>query len=209
VIEYILQEYSIVSSTLSSITKAMKQLHYYPWLQRILRFTPFRRPVSDPGAIVGPFVRPGMVAVAIEPYPGFLSIPLAHRVGKEGGVVSVTLYRKSPSRLRRQVKRYGTNDFIDYHFTSADQFSSGAFTKPADIAFCISAVHQVSDTKQLFCELYTALRPAGTLLIMESVWRMSAKRYQEIVTEAEEAGFIGRPGPDLRGQFSTLLVRLC
>jgi predicted methyltransferase len=187
----------------------MEQPKLYSMLQRVLRYAPFRRRESDPLGIVGSLVRPGMTVVAVEPYPGFLSRTLAELVGKEGSVISVTAYKGLPGRPVRQQKRCSGGDRIVFRFTPADLFTIGTLADAADSAFCSSTLHRIPDTARLFGELHAALRPAGTLLITEPVHSMTGKKYGEVVTIAEDAGFIGRPGPEIRGTFSTLLVRLC
>jgi ubiquinone/menaquinone biosynthesis C-methylase UbiE len=67
-----------------------------------------------------------------------------------------------------------------------------------DFALAFWMVHEVSDAKKLFLQIYRILKPTGTLLIAEPRIHVSSTRFEEIISFAKESGFMIHDTPRIR-----------
>ena len=65
-----------------------------PWWIGWLLINPLRRFAHDPDRIVGPYLKPGMLAVDLGCAMGHFSLPMARMVGPAGRVVCIDVQAK-------------------------------------------------------------------------------------------------------------------
>ena len=87
--------------------------------------------------------------------------------------------------------------------------NSGTPEATADLVIGIRMTGVVPAEAELIQEIHAVMRPAGTLMICEPVWRIRKRQFNGMLSVAEEQGFIGRPGPAVPGYHTALMVRTC
>jgi len=155
----------------------------------------FRRLAHDPIRILSPFLQEGDTAFDVGCGPGFFAIPMARMVGERGSVVAVDIQPNMLERTRRRAERAGVAGRIRLHLAAAD--SLGLDVK-ADFALAFWMAHEVDDLKRFFTEIQAALKPQGSLLLVEPRGHVPERRYTEIVAAALSAGFEARETRPIR-----------
>ena len=146
----------------------------------------FRRMVHDPARILGPFLREGDTAIDVGSGPGFFTVPMARLVGEHGLVVAVDIQPKMLEKTRRRAERAGVAARIRFQLATTD--SLGLDVK-ADFALVFWMAHEVDEPGRFFAEIRAALKPAGSLLLVEPRGHVTERRFAEIVAAALSAGF--------------------
>jgi ubiquinone/menaquinone biosynthesis C-methylase UbiE len=144
-----------------------------------------RRLAHDPVAILGPFLKEGDTAVDVGSGPGFFSVPMARMVGERGLVVAVDIQPKMLEKTRRRAERAGVAGRIRLHLATANGL--GLDVK-ADFALAFWMAHEVDDLGRFFAEIRAALKPGGSLLLVEPRGHVTERRFAEIVAGALSAG---------------------
>jgi predicted methyltransferase len=78
-------------------------------------------------------------------------------------------------------------------------------TDQVDFALAFWMVHEVSDTRTFFSQVYSILKPAGTFLIAEPKMHVTRTRFEEILSCARETGFMATATPAVRFSRSVVL----
>ncbi len=159
-----------------------------PWWLGWFLISPVRRFAHDPGRIVGPFLRPGMLAVDFGCGMGHFSLPMARMVGRSGRVVCVDVQEKMLAGLRRRAAKAGLADRMDLRGVTMGETGLSDLSGRADFILLMFVVHEVPDPGRLFRDLAAALAPGGRLLLAEPVFHVREKAFTETVAAAEKAG---------------------
>lgn len=138
---------------------------------------PLRRYLHDPRKIVFPYLREGMTAVDIGCGIGFFSRGMAKIVGDGGTVIAVDLRQKMLEITRKRAGKDGVADRLQ--FIRSEQGDIGV-TVQADLVLAFWMVHEVDDTRTFFEQVYSILKPSGTLLIAEPKMHVTRTRFEEI-----------------------------
>jgi ubiquinone/menaquinone biosynthesis C-methylase UbiE len=146
----------------------------------------FRRVAHDPIRVLSPYVRDGDVVLDIGSGPGFFAIPLARLVGDGGLVVAVDIQPKMLEKTRRRAVRAGVAGRIRLHLATTEGLGLDA---KADFALVFWMAHEVEDLGRLFSEIFIALSPGGSVLLVEPLAHVSERRFEEILSAASGAGF--------------------
>jgi 2-polyprenyl-3-methyl-5-hydroxy-6-metoxy-1,4-benzoquinol methylase len=166
-----------------------------PWWLGYVLASPVRRLFDPPERLLAPLVRSGMTVLEPGCGMGYFSLPLARMVGETGRVVAVDLQPRMIAGLRRRAARAGLADRITASVCGADDLGLGGRESFADLAVAMHMVHEVPDQERLLRQLQAALRPGGTLLVVEPRGHVSPGDLDRTVAIAERAGFTctGRP----------------
>lgn len=128
--------------------------------------SPERKQWHDPEVILdGAGVRPGMVVADIGSGPGFLTIPLALRVGTDGKVLAVDVAPEMLERLRERAAEAEAGNVET--LLSPD---GGPLPIPAgslDAAVMVNVLHEVDARDALLRDLLGALKAGGALGLVE------------------------------------------
>ncbi len=160
-----------------------------PWWLGYALASPVRRLFMDPERLLRPLVRPGMTVLEPGCGMGFFSLPLARLVGPGGRVVCVDLQRKMIEGLRRRAKRAGLLDRIDTVVCEPSDLRTGAWAGQVDLALALHMVHEIPDVAGFLRQIHAALRPGGTLLIVEPKGHVTREQFEATVQAARAAGF--------------------
>lgn len=140
----------------------------------------------DPARVLGRFLKEGDTALDIGCGPGYFTIPMARMVGDRGLVVAVDIQQEMLERTRRSAERAGVAGRVRLHLAAED--SLGLDLK-ADFALVFWMAHEVDRLEHFFGEILAALKPEGSLLLVEPKVHVPERRYAEIVAAAKSVGF--------------------
>lgn len=160
-----------------------------PWWLGPLLASPIRRLLESPERLLRPFVMPGMTVIEPGCGMGFFSLMLARLVGPGGRVVCVDLQPRMIAGLRRRARRAGLQDRIRASVCPPGDLCLADVAVAADVAVVIHMLHEVPDQARLLADLHAALRPGGTLVILEPKGHVSHARFAASIDLAVRAGF--------------------
>jgi ubiquinone/menaquinone biosynthesis C-methylase UbiE len=169
--------------------------HICPWWLAYTFDNPIRRYFHDPQAIVKAYLREGMTAIDIGCGMGYFSRSMAKIVGEAGKVISADLQQEMLDVTRKRAEKDGVAQRIRFVRVKEDNL---LVTDDVDFALAFWMVHEVSDTKNLFLQIYRILKPTGTLLIAEPKIHVSSCRFEEIISFARASGFTIHDTPRIR-----------
>jgi ubiquinone/menaquinone biosynthesis C-methylase UbiE len=172
-----------------AITPASCPHRICPWYLGYLLASPVRRLLENPERMLRPYVRPGMTVLEPGSGMGFFSLPLARLVGPDGRVVCVDLQQRMIDGLRRRARKAGVLDRIETAVCNADDLGIGAWACRIDLALVIHVIHEVPDEGRFLRQIHAALRPGGTLVVIEPKGHVTPARFEETLALADAAGF--------------------
>ena len=120
---------------------------------------------------------------------GFFSIPLARMVGSDGKVICADIQEKMLNILKKRAIKAGVAERITTVLCGHDTLNLNKFSGKIDFAFAFAVVHEVSDTKGFFTEIYNLLKPGALFLIAEPTAHVSKTEFKESISLAEQIGF--------------------
>jgi SAM-dependent methyltransferase len=177
-----------------------------PWWMGWALASPLRRLAQDPGAIVSPYVRPGMTVLEPGPAMGFFTLELARRVGEGGRVVAVDLQPRMLAGLRRRAERAGLAGRIEARLATETSLGIDDLAGKVDLVFAFAVVHELPDAGRFFAEVRRVLGPGGRVLVAEPAGHVGAVEFEETLAAARRAGFRVEPGPTIRRSLSAVLA---
>ncbi len=179
--------------------------HVCPWYLGYLLASPLRRLFEKPDRLLQPFVRPGMTVLEPGCGMGFFSLPIARLAGAGGRVVCVDLQQKMIDGLRRRAQRAGLLDRIETVVCQPGDLGVAAWTGKLDLALAIHVVHEVPDAVDFLRQIGAALRPGGSLVILEPSGHVTEAQFEATLAAARAAGFTIAASSPIAGRLSVLL----
>lgn len=177
----------------------MPKSHVFPWWAGYLLLSPLRKRSVDPEALLGPYVREGMIVLDAGCAMGFFSLPLAKLAGPSGRVVCVDMQKRMIASLKRRALKAGLAGRIDARLCSSNSLMLGDLPGRIDFALAFGVIHEVPDRGRFLGELHCALARGGRLLIAEPRLPVPAGDFRETVDEAGMRGFLIEREWALRG----------
>jgi ubiquinone/menaquinone biosynthesis C-methylase UbiE len=177
------------------------------WLGYLLA-SPLRRLLQDPEKILGPWVKPGMMALDVGCAMGFFSLPLARMVGERGKVICVDLQAKMLRSLRKRALKAGIADRINPRLCEEDSLGLEEFAKKIDFALAYAVIHEVPDARSFFGEISKAMKSGSKFLVAEPKWHVSAEEFETTLSMAGEKGFQVVERPRIPMSHSALLAKM-
>ena len=176
------------------------------WIGYLLA-SPLRRLFQDPARILGPFARPGMIALEVGPAMGFFSVPLARLVGPAGRVVCVDAQRELLDGLARRAAKAGVAERIDARLCTDDGFALGDLGGAIDFALAFAVVHELPRQSPFFEAVFRALKGGARLLVAEPTGHVPPDAFAETARAALAAGFTALEPPRVRSSRVLLLEK--
>ena len=105
-----------------------------PWWLGYFLINPLRKLMQHPEKMLGPYLKPGMIAVDIGSGMGYLSLPMALLVGDSGKVICVDLQEKMLSSLRKRAHKAGLSARIETRRAGVDTLNLSDMAGCADFA---------------------------------------------------------------------------
>lgn len=166
--------------------------HVCPWWFIHSFDNPLRRLIQDPMRILTGLVHEGDACVDVGCGIGYFTIPMARLVGDEGTVTAVDLQSPMLAGVERRARAADVSARIRLHQAAATTLNlEGQY----DFALTFWMVHEVPDQRVLLGEIRTALRPGGSLLVVEPKGHVSGSAFNRTMEMAREVGFATAPGP--------------
>ncbi|MBN1195418.1 MAG: class I SAM-dependent methyltransferase [Methanomicrobiaceae archaeon] len=155
---------------------------------------PIRRLIQSPKRIVGRYVHPGDRVLDVGCGPGFFSRAMARMVGESGCVVAADLQEEMLAMLRERAEKEGVLTRIHTHRTRPETLDLGD-TGPFDFILAFYVVHETPDAGRFFREVAAAIRPGGSILVVEPSHHVGREEFEEELKVARAAGFVPEKGP--------------
>jgi ubiquinone/menaquinone biosynthesis C-methylase UbiE len=178
--------------------------HICPWWLAYTFDNPFRSFFHNPEKMLGSYVSKGMTVLDAGCGMGFFSIGLARLVGDTGCVIAADVQPKILAVMLKRSEKAGVSRIIRLHRSEPDCLG---VERPVDFILAFWMVHEVPDPKLFFHQIHACLKPNGKILIAEPRFHVSAKRFQEIVVFAQEAGLSFCETPPIRFSRSAVFRR--
>ncbi len=178
-----------------------------PWWMGYVLASPLRRWLNSPEKTLAPYVFRGLTVLDVGCGMGHFSLPLARMVGGEGRVICVDLQQKMIDSLRRRATRAELIQRMDLRVCTEDSLGLDNLAGRVDFALVFAVAHEVPDIADLFAQLHTVLRPAGTLLLAEPAGHIKPDEFSETVAIAEKAGLAVVDWPEIRKSHSVVLQK--
>lgn len=176
-----------------------------PWWVGYILLVPFRKLRHDPEKILGRYINPGMKVLEVGPGMGFFTLPLARMVGETGRVIGVDMQEKMISKLRKRAAKAALLDRLDLRVCTTESLQITDLTGQIDFTLAFAVMHEVSDQENFLREIYTAMRPAGLLLISEPAGHVSQSDCAATENAARQQGFMAVRRPKIKKNWSVLM----
>jgi ubiquinone/menaquinone biosynthesis C-methylase UbiE len=178
-----------------------------PWWLGYFLASPIRRLMQDPEKILSPHIKPSMWVLEIGPGMGFFSLPLAKLVGEKGQIVCVDLQSQMIEGLLKRATKAGLSDRITARTCTSSSLQIGDLSGKFDFALAFAVIHEVPDTRNLFSEIYAALKKGGSLLISEPTGHVTPEGFLKTVVVAQSIGFRKTDAPKIRQSIASVFVK--
>lgn len=178
-----------------------------PWWLGYFLASPIRRWLTDPTAVIQPYVHEGMTVLEPGPGMGFFTMELARRVGPKGRVVAVDVQPKMIAGLKRRGAKAGMLDRIDARVSPPESMVLNDLAGAVDFTLAFAMVHEMPDATRFFAEAAAASRPGAKLLLAEPAGHVKDAKFDEELQAARQAGFVVVELPKIRHSKAALLKK--
>jgi FkbM family methyltransferase len=128
-----------------------------------------RRKWQDPERIVEfSGIKEGMRVADIGAGPGFFTIPIAKKVGRNGIVYAVEKEKEMIIHLESNIKRENLQDIVRIIHAPAER--TGLSDSSVDVAFIANVFHDIQDKKSVLSEINRILVKEGKVVNID--WKM-------------------------------------
>ena len=162
--------------------------HVCPWWMGYLLASPIRRWMQNPDTLLGPYIEPGMTILEPGPGMGFFTLPMARLAGSAGRVVAVDIQAKMLDNLRSRATKAGLLSRVDARLAQPHTLGIGDLAGQVDLVAALAVVHEMPSCEDFFREAAAALKPEGTLLLVEPAGHVNAARFAREIELARRAG---------------------
>lgn len=145
-------------------TELDKKHHVFPWWLGFTLDNPIRRMMHPATKILSPYVSSGMTTMDFGCGFGHYSMGMAELVGPTGKVFSVDIQKQMLKKvIKRSVKKQFDN-IITTHLSGQDSIG---LKVQVDFILMSNSLHETPDPESTLKEMFTLLKPAGKLLLLE------------------------------------------
>lgn len=178
--------------------------HVCPWWFAYTFDNPLRPLYHNPEKIFAPYVKEGMTVADIGCGLGYFSLGLARMVGKTGKVIAADIQPQMLSRMEKRSQKAGFSDIIQPHQCREDNI---AISEPLDFVVAFWMVHESPSPSNLFKQIFSTLKPTGTLLFTEPLFHVIHADFQQEMAMARDIGFQVKDKPRIMWSRSAALSK--
>ncbi len=178
-----------------------------PWWLGYFLASPIRRLWQDPGKILSPYLREGMIVLEPGPGMGFFTLEIARRVGPDGRVVAVDVQAKMLESLKRRAAHAGLLDRLDVRLAPPESLGVADLASKMDFVLAFAVVHEFPSADAFFREAAATLKPSGTFLLAEPRGHVSEEDFGKQLDLARAAGLTPIERPSIRSSWAALLQK--
>jgi len=151
-----------------------------------------RRFLQNPRKLLKSFIREGMIVLDLGCGPGFFSTEIAKLLGDSGKVIAADLQDGMLDKVNKKIRGTKLEQRIELHKCQSNKIG---VVEKVDFILAFYMIHEVKDQDQLFRELNTILKPNGQIYIIEPMFHVSRKSFEEMILRTKDVGFeiIDRP----------------
>lgn len=157
------------------------------WLMRLFPDR-LRRLIQNPDRLLDGLVGEGMTVADVGCGLGFLTLPLARRVGPNGRVLAVDVQQAMLDVVRHRVDRAGLGQRVETALCRPDDLHLPAGGLDFIVTVCV--VHEADDRPRMLRQIRAGLAPGGRYLLAEPMWHVPRAMYEQIRHEASQAGLV-------------------
>jgi len=161
-----------------------------------------RRILQNPGKILSPHIEAGMTVLDLGCGPGFFTIEIAKMLSGAGKVIAADLQEGMLEKVEQKIAGKDIANVIELHHCGDN---STGISEKVDFILAFYMIHEVPNKENLFKELKSLLRPEGKLLIVEPIFHVSKKSFQNMEIMLENIGFMAVDYPKIFFSRSVLL----
>lgn len=159
-----------------------------PWVARTFLLNPLRKLLENPEKMLRPYVKPGMTVLEPGCAMGYFTLPLARMVGPQGRVIAVDIQEAMTATMQKRARKAGLADRIEVRRVTPESLEP-AESESADLVAAMHVVHEAPDAKRFLAELKAALKPGGTLLIIEAAGHVKRDEFATYREHLQTLGF--------------------
>jgi len=164
----------------------------------------FRRLIQNPKKIVGEYIKDGDTVVDLGCGPGYFSIDMAKMVGETGRVISVDLQPEMLEKVEKKAKKQNLSRRITLHNCPQNKIGLNPDVA-ADFVLAFYMLHETPDPDKFLQEVKTFLKKDGKCLIVEPIFHVSKKHFQNLTQDIKNIGFRILDYPQKKGGRSILI----
>lgn len=178
-----------------------------PWWLGYFMASPVRRLMQNPHRILASYIRPGMTVLEPGPGMGFFSLPAAELAGPQGRIVAIDVQSKMLAGLRRRAAKAGLSARIELRLAPQDSMDVADLAGSVDLVLAIAVVHELPSAGVFFREAAIALKPGGSLLLIEPTGHVKHGLWERELEAARAAGLKHVSSPIYRRVYAALLCK--
>jgi ubiquinone/menaquinone biosynthesis C-methylase UbiE len=151
-----------------------------------------RKFLQNPKKILKPFIKKGMTVLDLGCGPGVFTIEIAKLLVDSGKVIAADLQEGMLDKVKQKIKGTKLEKIIVLHKCKEDTIG---VTEKVDFILAFYMIHEVPDQKKLFGELFSILKPKGTIFIVEPKFHVTKKSFEIMIGILKELGFELKDSP--------------
>jgi SAM-dependent methyltransferase len=109
--------------------------------------------------------------------------------------------------LQKRARRSGLLERIEARVCAADDLGLGHWEGRVDLAVAIHTIHETGDDNRFLLQIARALKPGGTLFLMEPRGHVSREAFAATLAAAERLGLAERERPAVRKKLLAILAK--
>ncbi len=163
------------------------------WL--VERDNPFTKTNQANEIIMQLNLKSGMKIIDAGCGPGRLTIPAAKKVGQSGEVTALDIQEEMLTKVKKKAANEGLENI---RFLKAGLGENRLDSNRFDCALLVTVLGEIPNQQAALKEIYTSLKPGGTLSITEVIFDPHFQRRKKVAELCESVGFhlkffIGKP----------------
>ena len=145
----------------------------------------FRKWAHNPKKLLKDYVKEGMVVLDVGCGPGLFSVEMAMMVGESGKVIAVDLQEGMLKKLEHKIAEKEIAERIELRQCEKNKIG---VSERVDFVLAFYMVHEVPNQMDFFREIGSILKPNGKVFIIEPMFHVSKKAFENTINIAKEAG---------------------